>query len=140
MPPVTIEMAVPPETVWAVLADPHVYADWVVGANEVRDADETWPQPGSKLHHSTGVGPLTLDDETTVVEAEAPRLLVLRAKLRPVGEFGVTVHLEPCAGGTKVTIEEEAVGGPVSAVPGAGLAADGRNVFSLRRLKDLAER
>ncbi len=139
MPPIEIEIAAPPEAVWAVLADAHRYADWVVGAKEVRDADETWPSPGSKLHHTTGVGPLTLDDETSVIEADAPRRLVLCAKLRPVGEFGVTLTLLPRAGGTQVTMEEEPVAGLVRVVPGTGLAADGRNVFSLRRLKELAE-
>jgi uncharacterized protein YndB with AHSA1/START domain len=140
MPPVDIEVAAPPESVWGVLANPQLYSEWVVGAQEVRDADETWPQVGAKLHHSTGVGPLSVDDETEVLEADEPRRLVLLAKLKALGQFRVTIQVEPSGEGARVTIEEGPVGGLAAAVPGAGLAADGRNVFSLRRLKALAER
>lgn len=79
MPRSEIEIAAPPESVWAVLADAQRYWDWVVGAKEVRDADESWPSPGAKLHHSSGVGPLTVEDETRVLESEQPRRLVLHA-------------------------------------------------------------
>ena len=37
-----------PTTVFGVLADPRSYAYRVVGSKEVRDADRTWPQPGSR--------------------------------------------------------------------------------------------
>ena len=77
-----IEIAAPPERVWAVLADPQCFDDWVVGAQDVRDADASWPAVGSKLHHSTGVGPLTVDDETAVEVAEPPTRLVLLARAR----------------------------------------------------------
>ena len=55
-----------------VLAEPNVYDDWVLGAKEVRDADAAWPAVGAKLHHKTGVGPLTVDDETVVEESAPP--------------------------------------------------------------------
>jgi hypothetical protein len=29
-----------------------------MGAADVRAADEEWPAPGSRIHHSTGVGKL----------------------------------------------------------------------------------
>lgn len=60
--------------------------------------------------------------------------------LRPFGELGVTLELHTAPGGTRVTMDEEPVAGPIEHVPGAGLALDGRNVLSLRKLKNLAER
>ena len=52
-------MAVPPEAVWDVLADPGGYGYWVVGSKLIRDAEPAWPAPGSKFHHTIGVGPLS---------------------------------------------------------------------------------
>ena len=80
-----IEIDAPPERVWEVLADPECFDDWVVGAKDVRDADDEWPAVGSKLHHSSGVGPLTIDDETTVEASEPPHRLVLLAQARRRG-------------------------------------------------------
>src|SRR5689334_10614757 len=60
------------EQVFAVLADGPRYHEWVMGAADVRAADVEWPAPGARIHHSTGVGPLTIDDSTEVVECEPP--------------------------------------------------------------------
>ena len=35
-----IEIDAPPERVWEVLANPESFDDWVVGAKDVRDADD----------------------------------------------------------------------------------------------------
>src|SRR6476469_9101149 len=130
-----IEIDAPPERVWDVLAQPESYDEWVVGAQKVRDADETWPAPGSALHHRTGVGPLTVDDETRVVEADPPRRLVLRAKAKSLGEFQVEVELEQGpAGTTTVRMHEKAVEGAAAHVPGSDIAIKARNTISLRRL------
>jgi uncharacterized protein YndB with AHSA1/START domain len=138
----TIVIDASAERVYDVLAEPASFADWVVGARSVRDADETWPSPGSRLHHSTGVGPLSIDDSTEVVEAERPRRLVLRAHLGPLGAFHVELVLDPVGEGrTRVTLVEHPVEG-VSRLAGPVGDAAGRvrNAFSLRRLKDLSER
>lgn len=135
----TIEIAAPPETVWRVLAEPQSYDDWVMGAQEVRDADEVWPAVGAKLHHSTGVGPLTVDDETVVEQAERPSLLVLLAKTGPLGRFRVRLELRATPAGTTVHMHEEPVGGLAAHVPGTDTAIAARNAVSLRRLKELAE-
>ena len=75
-------MPVPPEAVWAVLATPGAYGYWVVGSKYIRDADAAFPAVGTKLHHTIGVGPLTLNDHTEVLAADAPHYLKLRAKGR----------------------------------------------------------
>jgi uncharacterized protein YndB with AHSA1/START domain len=130
------------EEVWALLADPGRYSEWVVGAAEVRDADTTWPAPGSRLHHSTGAGPLTIDDSTEVVASDAPGRLDLLAHLGPLGSFAVELRLEPTAdGATHVTMAEEPVEG-ISKLAGPVGDAVGRvrNKLSLARLKARAER
>ena len=38
-------MAVPPQAVWDVLADPAGYGYWVVGSKLIRDAEPDWPAP-----------------------------------------------------------------------------------------------
>ncbi|HEY6962855.1 MAG TPA: SRPBCC family protein [Gaiellaceae bacterium] len=128
--------------VWDVLADADTYAEWVVGADRVRDADTAWPEPGSRLHHSVGVGPLTIDDSTEVVAAEPPSRLELLAHLGPLGSFAVELRLEDVGDGTtRVTMFEEPVEG-ISRAAGPVGDAFGRvrNKLSLARLKALSER
>jgi hypothetical protein len=128
--------------VWAVLADPAGYSYWVVGSKVVRDAEPGWPAPGSRFHHTIGVGPLTLDDHTVSLEADPPRRLKLRAKGRPVGTATVTLELEPRDGGTLVRISENPDGfyAPLALNPVLHLATKLRNAESLMRLEELALR
>jgi uncharacterized protein YndB with AHSA1/START domain len=136
-----IVVAVPPEQVFAVLADGPRYHEWVMGAADVRDADASWPAPGSRIHHSTGVGPLTIDDSTEVVACDPPRHLELLAHLGPLGSFRVVFTLEGIAGGqTRVQMDEAPVAG-VSKLAGPVGDAVGRvrNKLSLSRLKEIAE-
>ncbi len=131
----------PPERVFAVLADPKSYADWVVGSDAIRDADPNWPAVGSRFHHRVGVGPLKVNDHTEVVDVEPPRRIVLHARARPVGTALVTLRLEPRDGGTYVTMRETA-GDPLSHLainPLTDRLVHMRNVESLRRLKRIAE-
>lgn len=130
------------EQVFAVLADGPRYHEWVMGAADVRDADDEWPAPGSRIHHSTGVGPLTIDDSTEVVACEQPRRLVLLAHLGPLGSFRVEFTLDALADGrTRVRMVEAPVEG-VSKLAGPVGDAVGRvrNKLSLARLKEIAER
>ena len=132
----------PPERVFAVLADWRAYGEWVVGSKYMRGADPGFPAVGTRFHHVVGAGPLTLKDHTQVVEVDQPRKLILRAKARPLGTAIVDLTLEPEDGGTKVTIREDP-GDTLSAfvfMPLTHLLVRGRNVESLRRLKELAEK
>jgi uncharacterized protein YndB with AHSA1/START domain len=97
------EMPAAPEQVWAVLADPKKYCEWVVGAKEVRSADGNWPAQGARFHHTVGIWPLHLRDHTSVLESDRPHRLVLEAKVARI-ELG----LSPLAGGgTRVEMTEE---------------------------------
>ena len=131
----------PPEQVWDVLADGWLYPLFVVGATRMREVDDGWPGAGSRLHHSVGVWPLMLNDDTEVLESEPGRLLRLKARGWPAGEAEVLITLEPHADGTTVVIEEDVVSGPGRLLPNP-LRSESirwRNVETLRRLAFLAE-
>jgi uncharacterized protein YndB with AHSA1/START domain len=135
-------MPVPAQAVWDALAEPANYAYWVVGSKRIRDAEPGFPAPGAKLHHTIGFGPLTLDDHTEVLEAEAPKYLRLRAKGRPIGTATVTLRMIPVAGGTCVEIVENPDGAYslLSLNPLLQIATKVRNAESLMRLEELALR
>jgi len=135
-------MPVLPEAVWAVLADPPAYGYWVVGSKYIRDADARFPAVGTKLHHTIGVGPITLKDHTEVLESEPPRRLKLRAKGRPFGTASVELVLEPGDDGTHVTIIEDPdqIWTPLKYNPLVQVFTRVRNAESLMRLEELALR
>jgi uncharacterized protein YndB with AHSA1/START domain len=135
-------MPVPPEAVWDVLADPGDYGYWVVGSKVIRDAEPDWPAPGSKFHHTVGVGPVKVSDHTVSVEAEPPHLLKIRAKGRPLGTATVTMKMRPKDGGTLVEMVENPDGifSPLALNPVLHVATKLRNSESLMRLEELALR
>jgi uncharacterized protein YndB with AHSA1/START domain len=135
-------MPVPPQAVWDVLSDPGEYGYWVVGSKVIRDADADWPAPGSKFHHTIGVGPIKLSDHTVALEAERPHRMVLRAKGRPIGTARVTLTMTPRDGGTVVHMVEnpDGVYRPLALNPLVHLLTIARNSESLMRLEELALR
>ncbi len=136
-----MQMNVVPERLFAVLADPEAYADWVVGSDAIRDADSGWPAVGSRIHHRVGVGPFKLNDHTEVVDLDPERRLVMHARARPMGTALVTMLWEPRAGGTYVTMRETP-GDALSRLainPLTDWLVDLRNRKALRRLKRIAE-
>jgi hypothetical protein len=130
-----------PEQVFAVLHDGWTYPVWVVGASRMRDVDDSWPAPGTKLHHSFGVWPLVLDDTTEALEFQPGQRLVLEARGWPVGKARVDITVKPDGDGSLVSIDEDVTDGPAKLVPEpvriAGI--DMRNRETLRRLAYLAE-
>jgi hypothetical protein len=132
-----------PQRVWDVLADGWLYPLWVVGASRMREVDDGWPAEGTRLHHSVGVWPALINDETTVTDSEPLRVLGLRAKGWPLlGEAAVRLELHEQGAGTRVVMSEDAATPPGTLVP-KPVRAPGimwRNTESLRRLAFLAER
>jgi uncharacterized protein YndB with AHSA1/START domain len=137
----TRDIAATPDQVWEVLADGWLYPLWVVGATRMRDVDDTWPAEGSALHHSVGVWPLVVDDETRVLESRPGQRIRLRAKAWPGGEAEVLITLEPLGERTRVRIEETAVSGPGSLLPEVAEAPlmKLRNRETLNRLAHVVE-
>jgi uncharacterized protein YndB with AHSA1/START domain len=135
-------MPVAPAAIWDALADPDAYGFWVVGSKLIRDADPDWPAPGAKFHHTVGVGPFTVSDHTTSLDALAPRRLQIRAKGRPLGTARVTLEMTPKDGGTLVRMTETP-DGPTALLnvnPVIHVFTKARNAESLMRLEELALR
>jgi uncharacterized protein YndB with AHSA1/START domain len=130
-----------PEQIWRVLEDGWSYPSWVVGASRMRAVGDDWPAKGSKLHHSAGIWPVVVNDETTVLESDPPRLLRLQAKGRPAGEATVELRIERAGNGSKITMVEDVTHGPGQYLPKMlrqpPIAL--RNTETLRRLAYMAE-
>lgn len=134
-------MQAAPEDVFNVLADAESYASWVVGCQQVRDADDAWPEPGSSFEHRIGFGPLRVQDITTVVETSPPRRLVLRTRAWPLGETLVEFRMRPARDGTQVEMRQRPSAGPIAALdnPIQDFITTLRDRETLRRLRRLAE-
>jgi hypothetical protein len=134
-------MSCSPQDVFDILEDGWSYATWVVGAARIREVEDAWPEPGSKIHHSVGAWPVLLDDTTVVEHVDSPHELALRARAWPTGEAQVVVRCRAEGDRTEVTIDEQVVSGPARVLPTAAQDAllNPRNVEALRRLGYLAE-
>ncbi|WP_410656952.1 SRPBCC family protein [Amycolatopsis sp. lyj-112] len=131
---------VPPEAVFAVLADGWLYASWVVGSSHIRDVDEDWPAVGSRIHHSVGPWPLHIQDVTVVKAVEPGVSLSLEARGWPLGAADVELTLLPRGEGkTEIRMAEKVTRGPGKVLPEAvqALVAKPRNTEALARLADL---
>lgn len=139
---VTTELAAPAEVVWAALSDGWTFSAWVVGTVKIRAVDPGWPSVGTKLHHSVGAWPLTLQDDTEVTECEPGRRLLMRARGWPMGEATVELTLYPAGDHTLVEMYEEPTSGPGAWLNNPVLDAVGRKRLeeTLDRLRRLVER
>lgn len=135
-------IAAPPRDVFAVLADGWTYSNWVVGTSHMRAVEAAWPAAGSKLHHSSGMWPIALQDETEVDRVETDHRLELTVRGRPLGEAKVVVTLTAEANGTRVVMEESPSAGPGKWLdnPATEALLVRRNVEALTRLAAIAER
>jgi uncharacterized protein YndB with AHSA1/START domain len=134
-------MKAEPERVFKILSNPENYGYWVVGSRRIRDADPNFPATGTRFHHTVGAGPFEIKDHTSVLESQPPHRLKLRAKARPLGTAIVTMEIEPEGQGSRVTMVEDPGDALTAFVfnPLTHLLVRGRNVESLRRLRDLVE-
>ena len=130
-----------PDDVYDVLADAESYADWVVGASQIRAVEGDWPEPGSKFHHTQGAFGIGLKDSTTSIAANRPRQIVIEVRFRPLMIAKVEFRLRPRGRGTHVTMVEYPIAGPVAKMnnPLIDRALWARNVETLRRLRKIAE-
>jgi hypothetical protein len=100
-----------PEQVWAVLADGYAYAEWVVGTREVRRVDPGWPEPGTSLHFTAGLGPVRIEDRTTSRIADAGRRLELETHALPFGSLRISISIIPWGQDSVVIIDEHPLRG-----------------------------
>lgn len=90
-----------------------------------------------------GPWPVSRNDVSTVVAVEPERSLELRAGLWPLGEATVRITLEPAGtAATVVTMHEDFHAGPLHWIKNKvnDLVLHRRNIETLRRLADIAER
>ena len=130
------------QQLWNVIADGWTYSQWVVGNTRMRAVETSWPAPGSKIHHTIGIWPVVLNDETEVESCTPEEELVLLAKTRPFGGARITLRLFDTPNGSRVEMAEVPVGGPLNWVPRrlALAAVYPRNRECTARLVALAER
>lgn len=134
---------VPADEIFAVLADPWMYAAWVVGASHLRAADEHWPAVGAAIHHSVGVWPAVVRDVSRVTTCEQNERLTLDVAVWFLGRGTVDLRLEPAGPGrTAIVMREDMHSGVVSKLPDAVVDAflRVRNNETLGRLVAMAER
>ncbi len=130
------------QQVWDVIADGWTYSQWVVGNSRMRAVEPNWPAVGSKIHHTIGIWPIVINDETEVESCTPLAELVLLARTRPFGQARITLRLHDTAGGCRIEMAEVPVGGPLNLIPRrmALAAAFPRNRECTRRLAAHAER
>ncbi|OEJ30345.1 SRPBCC family protein [Streptomyces subrutilus] len=101
----------PPRSVWAVLADPSLYGEWVVGPSESAPLDDTWPRVGSRLRYTVRVGPWSTEGVTTVRHQESGRELELEAAFKALGTARIFLQLRPWGEETLVICDEHPLRG-----------------------------
>ncbi|MBF6436910.1 SRPBCC family protein [Nocardia cyriacigeorgica] len=137
---VEVTVPVPIDQAFAALADGWLYASWVVGASHIRVVDRGWPAVGTRIHHSVGLWPLTMQDVTKVTAVDPPYLLELDAHLWLIGAAWIRFDLdEPQPNLTRIRMSERASRGVGSLIPGIAqnLFFAARNQESLDRLAHL---
>jgi carbon monoxide dehydrogenase subunit G len=100
-----------PEAVWSTLSDPRAYASWVVGTAHTQPGTGTWPEPGTTLEYSAGVGPLTFDNRTIVRICEPPRRLELEAFGGLLGTARIAIEIIPWGNHALVVVDEHPLRG-----------------------------
>ncbi|MET8471969.1 SRPBCC family protein [Streptomyces sp. NPDC006422] len=101
-----------PSEVWALLSDGYRYGEWVTGTQRVLDVDPAWPAVGTALKVRVGLGPLTLDDTSTVRICEPEHRLELEAKADPFGAARIAMNLIPWAEHTLFVLDWHPLRGP----------------------------
>ncbi|HET6877544.1 MAG TPA: SRPBCC family protein [Jatrophihabitans sp.] len=113
--PCTVEVcdvaAAAPSDVWAIIADPRTYANWVAGTATSRGETGDWPAVGSSLRHRWGVWPARFRDRSTVTACQHQRQLELDVRVGRLAAVAVTIRLAPDAFGTRIVLRESVVTG-----------------------------
>ncbi|MFD3701075.1 SRPBCC family protein [Streptomyces sp. NPDC058646] len=101
----------PPSAVWAVLCDPSLYGEWVVGPSSSTPLDDAWPQVGSRLRYTVRLGPWSTDGVTTVRHRDTGRELELEASFKALGTARIFLQLRPWGEETLVVCDEHPLRG-----------------------------
>ncbi|MFD9355733.1 SRPBCC family protein [Streptomyces sp. NPDC060031] len=132
----------PPRAVWAVLADPTLYGEWVAGPSESTPLDATWPEPGSRLRYTVPLGPWSAEGVTTVRHRETGKELELEASFKPLGTARIFLQLRPWGEETLIVCDEHPLRGLGGTLhnPGIEVLLQLRHRGMLARLAKVVER
>lgn len=139
----TSEFSLSAQQVWRMWSDGSTYASWVVGTSAIRDVDEDFPAPGSRIHYTVGSGPLRHEGHTEVLGLDEERRLVLEAHAWPLGAARIELEVTPLSDNRcSVTINERPSQGPgrVLHTPLSDAFLKLRNRLTLRRMHEAAAR
>lgn len=140
MSPVSRTVEAPAETVFAMLSDPRALSFFVLGTKTVRRFDARWPEVGTELHYTVGLGPLQVRDRTVVTECEPPLVLTMQPHLGPFITAEARFELRPDGSSTVVTLDERVIGGALmAAAPLLNRALTLRNQLDMARFTNLVE-
>jgi uncharacterized protein YndB with AHSA1/START domain len=137
-----IEIARPPEEVFAVAADPSRFAEWQGDVVGVRVDDAGPPGPGSRFATTRRVGGVERTMTQEVTELRPPRRWAVRAVDGPIRP-SATVTVEPLDGGARSRVtftldfEGHGIGRPL--LPAVRRQAARAAPVSYRKLKELLE-
>lgn len=82
-----------PDQVWAVLADPDRYSDWVVGVFDSSVGRGEWPAVGADLRYEVRFGPWRGHGRTVVRRSQPAEAIELEADSGPLGTARIAVEL-----------------------------------------------
>jgi hypothetical protein len=130
-----------PDAVWSVLADGYSYGEWVVGTREIHSVDQKWPQVGSSLRFTAGLGHLSITDFTTSRLCVPGSRLELEARALPYGSVRISIEILPWGDESLVIIDEHHLRGPSPLLenPLVEIGLTIRNRQMLRRLARAVE-
>jgi uncharacterized protein YndB with AHSA1/START domain len=131
--------AIPASDLFAILVDPDTYPRWLVGTKKIRSVDAGWPSPGSSFAHTVGFGPLAIPDRTTVREIEAPNVLELLVRARPLIEAVVRFEVAATTTGSRLRMTETPVGIHKVIAPVVAPLIRARNERSMDRLRAVSD-
>jgi uncharacterized protein YndB with AHSA1/START domain len=137
----TIALSVP--AVFTALTTPETHPHWLVGCRDIRSVDPDWPAVGSAFYHRVGLGgPVTVADNTKVLEQVEDTVLSLEVRARPFGRgratFTLAAGVEPDT--TVVELDEVPIGLLSRTKPLADPLISRRNNRSLSNLAAYLER
>ncbi|MER7661489.1 MULTISPECIES: SRPBCC family protein [unclassified Streptomyces] len=131
-----------PEAVWAVLENPDLYGEWVVGTTASRPLDDRWPHVDAALEYQVSLGPWSYEGRTTVRRFEPPQWLELEAHSGRLGTARIAIEVRPWGAHTLVIVDEHplrGLGGTLHTAP-LDLLIQLRHRTMLPRLAETVER
>jgi uncharacterized protein YndB with AHSA1/START domain len=132
---------VSPSAVWAVLADGHRYAEWVVGTSHSEPVRGQWPHKDAAIRFQVPLGPFELVNETVVRRCEEGMGLELEAHAGPLGTARIAVELRPWGEHCLAIVDEHPLQGAGGRLHNVGFEAliQMRHRTMLARLARLCE-